>query len=417
MAGFRRNGAGRKGLFLVLFFLLFWRVSSVFFWNAERETKRTGELGDWLFHQAERLSWNFWYPGIRSESEENGKNAAGNGRRIEDPDPSYAHYIEGKQQRQEYQQFRSVLRENSRLFAGLFGEARQTGQKQEKQSNSALPLGTVAGDVLLQKNPAFGGSEGGRTYFKEQLADYDFLIKHFYTVHPTAAAGRDLMRADVFLETDLSLEKAENGEPQILIYHTHSQETYADYDTGNPDANVITVGEHLAECLRRKGYGVIHDTSFYDLQGGELDRSRAYNYALEGISGMLQNYPSIQVILDVHRDGVSEHTHLISEVNGKQTAKVMFFNGTSETPDGPIAYLPNPCRTENLAFSFQLKLCADALYPGFTRNIYLKGLRYNQHLRPRSALLEVGAQTNTLEEALNAMEPLAELLELVLGKG
>lgn len=162
---------------------------------------------------------------------------------------------------------------------------------------------------------------------------------------------------------------------------------------------------------------MIHDTSVYDLKNGTLDRSKAYNYALEGVTGILQKYPSIQVVLDVHRDGVAETTHLVSEVNGKQTASIMFFNGTSETPDGPIEYLPNPYRSENLAFSFQMKLCAEALYPGFTRNIYLKGLRYNQHLRPRSALIEVGAQTNTCEEALNAMEPLSELLDLVLGGG
>ena len=95
----------------------------------------------------------------------------------------------------------------------------------------------------------------------------------------------------------------------------------------------------------------------------------------------------------------------------------MFFNGTSQTPDGPISYLENPNREDNLAFSFQMKLCADAFYPGYARNIYLKGLRYNLHLRPRSALVEAGAQTNTYEEVKNAMEPLAELLDTVLGDG
>ena len=95
-------------------------------------------------------------------------------------------------------------------------------------------------------------------------------------------------------------------------------------------------------------------------------------------------------------------------------AQIMFFNGTSETPDGPIEYLANPCRKENLAFSFQMKWNADQIYPGFMRTIYLKGLRYNLHLRPRSALIEVGAQTNTYEEAVNAMDPLAQLLDQVL---
>ena len=104
----------------------------------------------------------------------------------------------------------------------------------------------------------------------------------------------------------------------------------------------------------------------------------------------------------------------MTDVDGKPTAQIMFFNGMSQTPEGPIEYLQNPYREQNLAFSFQMQLNAQAYYPGFTRKIYLKGLRYNLHLRPRSALVEVGAQTNTYEEARNAMEPLSELLDMVL---
>ena len=152
----------------------------------------------------------------------------------------------------------------------------------------------------------------------------------------------------------------------------------------------------------------------YDLRDGKLDRSKAYTYSLEGVTAILQKYPSIQVVLDIHRDGVKETTHLVKEINGKPTATIMFFNGTSQTPEGPIEYLKNPYRADNMAFSFQMKLCADACYPGFTRKIYLKGLRYNQHVRPCSALIEVGAQNNTYEEARNAMEPLAELLDMVV---
>ena len=119
-------------------------------------------------------------------------------------------------------------------------------------------------------------------------------------------------------------------------------------------------------------------------------------------------------MLDLHRDGVREGVHLVSDVNGKPTANIMFFNGLSQTPTGEIEYLKNPYREDNLAFSFQMQLKAAAYYPGYTRKIYLKGLRYNMHLRPASALVEVGAQTNTYQEALNAMEPLAEVLDMVL---
>lgn len=253
----------------------------------------------------------------------------------------------------------------------------------------------------------------GTVYRKEQLADYDYMMKHFYSVHTSATASRDLMKADEFLAKDFTLEGSSDN-PQILIYHTHSQEEFADYGPDNTGATVIGIGNYLTELLQAKGYNVIHDTSVYDLQNGKLDRNKAYTYALEGVTRILQENPSIEVILDVHRDGVAESLHLVNEVNGKPTASIMFFNGVSQTPEGPIEYLPNPYRSDNLAFSFQMQLDAAAYFPGLTRKIYIKGLRYNLHLRPRSVLIEVGAQTNTYQEALNAMEPLAEVLNMVL---
>lgn len=252
----------------------------------------------------------------------------------------------------------------------------------------------------------------GSYVIREKLADYDYLVNQFYSVHPTTTAGRDLICAENFLSMDLSLEQ-QTDQPQILIYHTHSQESFADYPS-NQDATIVGVGTYLAELLKEKGYRVIHDTTVYDVKDGKLDRSQAYTYALDGIHGILQEYPSIDVVLDLHRDGVEEDVHLLTEVNGKPTARIMFFNGTSQTPDGPIAYLPNPNREANMAFSFQMQLKAAEQYPGFTRKIYLKGLRYNQHVRARTALIEVGAQTNTYAEALNAMEPLADILDQVL---
>ncbi len=253
----------------------------------------------------------------------------------------------------------------------------------------------------------------GKIYRIEQLADYDYLMKHFYSVHTSTTAGRSLMNAEQFLAEDFTLEGT-NEKPQILIYHTHSQETFADYGPNNQGATVVGMGNYLTELLTAKGYSVIHDTSVYDFRNGKLDRNKAYGYALDGITDILQKNPSIEVVLDLHRDGVNEKLHMVNDVNGKPTAPIMFFNGISQTPEGPIEYLSNPYKEKNLAFSFQLQLDADAYFPNLTRKIYLKGLRYNLHLRPRSALVEVGAQTNTYQEALNAMEPLAEVLDMVL---
>lgn len=245
-----------------------------------------------------------------------------------------------------------------------------------------------------------------------RLQDYDYLMKHYFSVHASTTADRSLMRAEKLLGTDVCLEKNPSV-PQILIYHTHATEAYADYGPEHPDATVTGMGTYLAELLRQRGWNVIHDTTAYDMKEGKLERSRAYTYALEGIQGTLQEHPSIEVIVDLHRDGVADSMRLVQEIEGKPTAKIMFFQGMSRTPEGEIAYLPNPNLEENLAFCFQLQM-ACARYPGFTRKIYLKGLRYNLHLRGRSALIEAGAQTNTSEEARNAMDLLAGVLDTVL---
>ncbi len=264
--------------------------------------------------------------------------------------------------------------------------------------------------VSIQNPAGEGQAASGTVYSMAQLADYDFLMKTFYNTHTSTTAGRDMMSAEKMLETDLSIEK-DSARPQILIYHSHSQEAFSD---SGPNQTIVEVGDYLTELLEAKGFGVIHDRSVYDLVDGKLDRSRAYTYALEGVTRILEKNPDILVVLDIHRDGVGENVRLTSQVNGKTAAQIMFFNGLSRTPEGPIEYLPNPYLEENLAFSFQMQLKAAELYPGYARKIYLKGLRYNLHLRPRSALIEVGAQTNTFEEARNAMEPLAEILAAVL---
>ena len=128
---------------------------------------------------------------------------------------------------------------------------------------------------------------------------------------------------------------------------------------------------------------------------------------------VLAENPSIQVVIDLHRDEMAEETRLVTDLDGRPTARFMFFNGLSRTKKtGNIAYLYNENQADNLAFSFQMQLKATEYYPGLVRKIYLKGYRYNMHLRPRTLLVELGAQNNTLEEAMN--DPLAHILDMVL---
>lgn len=249
------------------------------------------------------------------------------------------------------------------------------------------------------------------TFAREKLDDFDYLIQNFYQVDNTTTIGSAQLNADALLGKDVRLSH-DASTPQILIYHTHSQEGYADSVPGDASMTVVGVGDYLTELLTQKyGFSVIHHTGQYDVG----DRDHAYAKAGPALEQILAENQSIEVVIDLHRDGVGNNTRLVTEQNGVQMAQVMFFNGLSRTTKtGDIEYLYNPYIADNLAVSFQMQLKAAEYYPGFTRRIYLKGYRYNMHYCPKTLLIEVGAQTNTLEEAKNAMVPLADLLNKVL---
>lgn len=249
----------------------------------------------------------------------------------------------------------------------------------------------------------------------ERLADFDYLMNHFFILDPNTATDGVQINAADFMEKDMRLSQ-DASQPQILIYHSHSQEDFVDTVPGDTETTVVGVGNYLAQLLQENyGYNVMHVTDTFDVIDGEIDRNRAYDFAREKVEQVLEEYPSIEVVIDLHRDGVDESRHLVTEINGKQTAQIMCFNGLSYTVNnGPVDYLPNPYIQENLAFSFQLEMQAALYYPELYRGIYLAGLRYNLHLRPKALLLEAGAQTNTVEEVKNAMEPFADILHRVL---
>ena len=249
----------------------------------------------------------------------------------------------------------------------------------------------------------------------EKLQNYEYLVGNFYTVDSSTMIDEQLLNAETLMNEDLKIDNTTGGE-KILIYHTHSQEMFADSVEGDVNTSIVGVGRYLTELLEEKyGIATLHHEGVYDLVNGVLDRSMAYDLAEPEIAQILADHPTIEVVIDLHRDGVADDTHLVTEVNGKQTAQIMFFNGLSRTrANGDIDYLPNPYIQDNLAFSLQLQIEAARKYPGFTRHIYLRGYRYNMHLAPRTLLIEAGAQTNTVEEMKNAMEVLADILNEVL---
>lgn len=240
-----------------------------------------------------------------------------------------------------------------------------------------------------------------------------YLRKYIYQIDSTTTATDGELNGKILLNMDLRLKKSKD--PQILIYHTHGSETYRGSRKGKKSDTVIGVGDVLTQKLEQKKISVIHDRNIYDVKNGKEERSKAYNYAAEAIERNLRNYPSIRVVIDLHRDGVNEKTKLVTTQKGRKMAQIMFFNGMSRTAaNGNIKYLKNPNKQMNLAFSLQLQAEAMKKYPGFTRKIYMKGYRYNLHYRGRSLLVEVGAQNNTLSQAKASMSLLAELLNNVL---
>lgn len=256
-------------------------------------------------------------------------------------------------------------------------------------------------------------SVAGKVYSKEDLLNRDFLLKNIYIVPSHTSLTSNILKPEQLLNTNLTMEK-DATKPQILIFHTHSQEKFKD-STGT-DMSIVQVGDYLDKLLTEKyGYNVIHDRNSYDLINGVLDRSAAYTYANEAIEKTLAENPSIQVVIDLHRDGVAEDRHLITEQNGVVMAQLMLFNGISYTNNlGEIDYLKNPYRSDNLAMSLQMFLLGKTYYPGYFRCIYIEGYRYCLHWRGRSMLVEAGAQTNTYQEVINAMDPLADLLNMEL---
>ena len=291
----------------------------------------------------------------------------------------------------------------------LISEELLLPQPEETQQTALIPesVEATAGTALSNFRPAVQQVQIDRT----QLADYETLVRNFYAIDANTMAGSDQLSVEKLLGMDMTLPQEGDG-PQILIYHTHSQEAFADSVPGDVNTGIVGVGECLTKILTEQyGYRVLHNTGQYDVE----TRDNAYSRALPAVEQILAENPSIQVIIDLHRDEVAEETKLVTDIQGRPTARFMFFNGLSRTrKTGDIDYLANENQEANLAFSFQMQLKAAEYYPGLTRRIYLKGYRYNMHLRPWTLLVELGAQNNTVEEAINACDPLAHILDMVL---
>ena len=228
--------------------------------------------------------------------------------------------------------------------------------------------------------------------------------------------------ADIFDGTFSAALSKDEG-PQVLILHTHGSEAYTmppglEYEptsecrTTDCTCNVVRVGDELAGVLEAAGLTVVHDTTLHDYP----EYSGAYDRSLTTAKAYLEQYPSIQFILDVHRDAISDGNggmyKVVSDVAGQNAAQLSFVVGT----DG--GGLEHPLWQETLKLAAAITQCLAEDYPTLMRPITVRNSRYNQHLTTGTLLVEVGAAGNSLDEALLSARLLGNALaEVILRPG
>jgi len=218
-------------------------------------------------------------------------------------------------------------------------------------------------------------------------------------------ANRANKTVDAASLADAPLDLALGDGPQVLILHTHGSEAYTPsgsdvyeesdpYRTTNCNYNMVRVGEEIAQIFRQAGLSVIHDTTLYDYPS----YNEAYDRSLDAVERWKVQFPSLQIILDVHRDALAAEDgtiyKVVSQEDGRQTAQVMLVVGT----DGNNSF--HPLWQENLSFAIRLQQQMLDDHDTLARPVVLRASRFNQHLSVGSLLVEVGTHGNTLQEAL-----------------
>ena len=203
-------------------------------------------------------------------------------------------------------------------------------------------------------------------------------------------------------------------EPTVLIYHTHATESYtpqpgenytesSPYRTLSDQYNMVSIGDRVAELLEAGGVKVIHDRQLHDYP----DYNTSYNSSRASVQSYLAQYPSIQLVLDIHRDASGDNNNQMSTsatVDGEESVQIMLVAAIG-TDARPV-----PRWRENLAMGLKLQTQLERTAPGITRYVNLRGSRFNQDLSPGAILVEIGAAGDTHEKAMKAAEVLAEAI-------
>lgn len=209
------------------------------------------------------------------------------------------------------------------------------------------------------------------------------------------------------------------GGPAVLILHTHTTESYTKdgevytessaYRTLDENYNMLSIGDMVAEILTQAGIGVIHDREIHDYPS----YSGSYVHSRNRAEELLEQYPSVRLVLDLHRDALERNGvqyRPVVQVDGESCAQLMFVVGTD------ISRRSHENWQENLALALKLQVQMQRLFPGIMRPLNLRSQRFNQDLRSGALLVEIGAAGNTRKEALCAAEKLSEAI-ICLSKG
>lgn len=278
--------------------------------------------------------------------------------------------------------------------------------------------------IFIKENQTLGSVsiyEMGEVYIDNEInfstsvktsQNFNNSLKSIYAIDKKTGIDKDLFDTNKMANENLHINKDGNG-PKILIFHTHGSELYA--DSKNINEGVVGVGEHLKSIIEDQ-YGIqcIHLTDRFDMVNGKLQRNGAYERAEPVVRQILKENPSIELVIDLHRDGVNSNLRLVTNINGKNYAKIMFFNGICKKwNNGKLVDIPdlvNPYINTNLALSYQMFQQVYGFNQNLPRKIYINAYRYSLHMMDKSMLIELGAQTNTYEEALNSIEVVGEAL-------
>lgn len=240
---------------------------------------------------------------------------------------------------------------------------------------------------------------------EQQVFSAEDAVLVSVTNHP----GYDI-DVEAMLETPLDWDLTTES-PAVLIIHSHTCESYENtegyvpsdaYRTKDSRYNMVSIGAYLASCLQARGISVIHDTTVHDYPS----YNDAYPQSRKTIQKYLEEYPSIQLVLDIHRDAYEDSSgnqaRNVVTINGKSSSRLMLVAGTNANGQG------HPDWQTNMAMAVKLQTVLQRLYPGLCRNLTMRSSAFNQDLSPGSLLIEVGTAGDTRQDALYAAELLAD---------